>query len=172
MNASSNKVPVDFPLPPKTAIGFAAAFIAVIVVAATSYVSLYNRDIAVDRISHTQAVIDNLKSVSSRLTNAETAQRGYLLTGDERYLAPYEEARIWKGHVRSKHSGAHRIFRSQPGHGQRDRRNGVWIESKCCHLFRPPSTGLSAGFGSRNAVPQWVFRIRDGRVDTFFSSRR
>src|SRR5690606_23008802 len=94
MNASSNKVPVDFPLPPKTAIGFAAAFIAVIVAAATSYVSLYNRDIGVVLISHTQAVIDNLKSVSSRLINAETAQRGYLLTGDERYLAPYEEARI------------------------------------------------------------------------------
>ena len=41
---------------------------------------------------HTYEVIEHTESLLSELKDAESGQRGYLLTGDEIYLEPYEEA--------------------------------------------------------------------------------
>jgi len=41
---------------------------------------------------HTRAVIEELQGLMSTVQDAETGQRGYLLTGDEDYLAPYNSA--------------------------------------------------------------------------------
>ncbi len=38
-------------------------------------------------------VLEQTQKVLASLTNAETGQRGYLLTREERYLAPYSQAR-------------------------------------------------------------------------------
>ena len=43
-------------------------------------------------VSHTNEVLGKLESVLSSLTDAETAQRGYLLTGEPTYLDPYRGA--------------------------------------------------------------------------------
>lgn len=40
-------------------------------------------------VAHTHRVIEAVELVLARLTDAETGQRGYLLTGRERYLEPY-----------------------------------------------------------------------------------
>lgn len=45
-----------------------------------------------DRIRHSHTVIVALNDLLSTAQDAETGQRGYLLTGDARYLAPYETA--------------------------------------------------------------------------------
>lgn len=45
-----------------------------------------------DRIRHSHTVIVALNDLMSTAQDAETGQRGYLLTGDVRYLAPYEAA--------------------------------------------------------------------------------
>src|SRR5216684_7738474 len=47
-----------------------------------------NRKLATQR-----AVIQQLEQVVSTLDEAESGQRGYLLTGQDRYLQPYESAR-------------------------------------------------------------------------------
>ena len=44
-------------------------------------------------VSHTHAVQAQIHAVEARLVDAESAQRGYLLTGDTTYLAPYAIAR-------------------------------------------------------------------------------
>ncbi|XJJ62361.1 response regulator [Novosphingobium sp. BL-8H] len=44
------------------------------------------------KITHSHAVIAGLDDVLSTIQDAETGQRGYLLTGKEQYLAPYEGA--------------------------------------------------------------------------------
>src|SRR5262249_9077294 len=44
------------------------------------------------RVAHSYAVLAELEDVLSLLKDAETGQRGYLLTGDESYLQPYREA--------------------------------------------------------------------------------
>ena len=41
---------------------------------------------------HTYEVLNSLDNAVGRLTDAETGQRGYLLTGDEAYLEPYRAA--------------------------------------------------------------------------------
>ena len=43
-------------------------------------------------VSEQQAVIDQINETLSTLKDAETGQRGYLLTGDERYMEPYHRA--------------------------------------------------------------------------------
>lgn len=44
-------------------------------------------------VSHTWRVIDALHALNDSLKDAETATRGYLLTGDEDYLGPYSQAK-------------------------------------------------------------------------------
>jgi CHASE3 domain sensor protein len=48
---------------------------------------------ATQSVSHTHEVRANLAEVLSLLTDAETGQRGYMLTADPAYLEPYAQAR-------------------------------------------------------------------------------
>ncbi len=41
-------------------------------------------------VAHTHAVIGGIQSILSLMKDAETGQRGYLITGDPRYLEPYD----------------------------------------------------------------------------------
>jgi methyl-accepting chemotaxis protein len=43
-------------------------------------------------VTHTHVVLENLSHVLSLLKDAETGQRGYLLSGDDAYLEPYQAA--------------------------------------------------------------------------------
>jgi PAS domain S-box-containing protein len=43
-------------------------------------------------VSHTHRVLSELEATLSTVKDAETGQRGYLLTGEERYLEPYHSA--------------------------------------------------------------------------------
>ena len=43
-------------------------------------------------VNHTHEVLENLGTLLSTLKDAETGQRGYLLTGDAEYLQPYDSA--------------------------------------------------------------------------------
>lgn len=64
----------------------------VIVTAATSYG--YHRILLAQRswIEHTYQVMSTLETTLQLMTDAETGQRGYILTGDRSYLAPYSKA--------------------------------------------------------------------------------
>lgn len=44
------------------------------------------------RVVHTHEVLATLERLIATITNAETGQRGYLITGDRRYLEPYNAA--------------------------------------------------------------------------------
>ena len=43
-------------------------------------------------VNHTHEVMEALADLMSQLKDAETGQRGYLLTGNDRYLGPYKNA--------------------------------------------------------------------------------
>jgi signal transduction histidine kinase len=45
-----------------------------------------------DRVNRSKQILQNLENVVSSVTDAETGQRGYLLTGQESYLEPYNRA--------------------------------------------------------------------------------
>lgn len=57
-----------------------------------SYLSLLQYRENAQRVTHTREVLEKTKEVMSQIKDAETGQRGYLLTGKERYLEPYRTA--------------------------------------------------------------------------------
>lgn len=72
--------------------GIAMALALLIVNAAISYRNTQKIVENEGRISHTHQVLTELESTLSTLKDAETGQRGYLLTGESRYLEPYKSA--------------------------------------------------------------------------------
>src|SRR3954467_1065589 len=87
------RVRVTPPLPPLTLAGFVVAIVAVVLIAVFSYRSLQSRAASADLVSHTIEVMQQLQTVLSGVKDAETGQRGFLLTGTESYLAPYAAAK-------------------------------------------------------------------------------
>ena len=73
----------------KIAAGFALALVILIVIGAVSYQSTTGFIASAESVTHTHQVLQKLEALLSRLKDAETGQRGYLLTGEERYLQPY-----------------------------------------------------------------------------------
>ncbi len=67
-------------------------FILIVITASTwlSYRSLSNIVWNDKRVALSQVVMDELDATLSTLKDAETGQRGFLITGDEAYLAPYD----------------------------------------------------------------------------------
>jgi len=67
----------------------AAVFLAV---AGFSYRQWKQYDRANREAAQTRAIVDSVDRLLSDLTDAESGQRGYLLTGENRYLEPYDRA--------------------------------------------------------------------------------
>ncbi len=80
-------------LPPKALAAFAAAFAAILAIGALSYRSLVSRSDAADAMNHTKQVEQQIYRVEGDVVDAETGQRGFLLTNREAYLAPFDQAR-------------------------------------------------------------------------------
>jgi CHASE3 domain sensor protein len=64
----------------------------VLVFAALTYAGIARQQEIQQRADRSGKIIRNLELTFGRVADGETGQRGYLLTGDERYLAPYEAA--------------------------------------------------------------------------------
>ncbi|MEU8613374.1 CHASE3 domain-containing protein, partial [Actinoplanes sp. NPDC048791] len=72
---------------------FAVPLLVLCVVGAVAYRSTTTLEDNSGKVAHTYQVIEALSVVTSTLKDAETGQRGYLITGEDRYLAPYESAK-------------------------------------------------------------------------------
>jgi PAS domain S-box-containing protein len=84
---------VRWSLNAKITAGFAAALA---ILAAAEFISYRSADQLIQtsrQVSHTQQVLESLENILVTVDDAETGQRGYLLTGKESYLEPYEAAR-------------------------------------------------------------------------------
>lgn len=82
----------------KLSIGFrigqlaAAAIIAMTVLCGVLFWSLGRAENANRWVNHTHTVMDRLSTLAHRLSEAESAQRGYLLTGNPAFISIYREA--------------------------------------------------------------------------------
>src|SRR5436190_6784369 len=56
------------------------------------------------RVARERSILQDLENLISSLKDAETGQRGYLLTGDENYLEPYRDA---LARIRLEHEALH-----------------------------------------------------------------
>ncbi len=91
--SSTGAVRSRLPLPPKTLIGFLLAVLAVAIIALLSYQSLQTTTTTATNLTQTIELLGRLEGLLSTLKDAETGQRGFLLTGEESYLAPYTDAK-------------------------------------------------------------------------------
>jgi signal transduction histidine kinase/DNA-binding response OmpR family regulator/CHASE3 domain sensor protein len=74
------------------AAGFLLAIVAIILIALFSLRELRVRTAAGQLVLHSFDVVQGLHALNLAVRDAETGQRGFLLTGDESYLQPYESA--------------------------------------------------------------------------------
>jgi CHASE3 domain sensor protein len=79
-------------LPLGTAAGFMIVIAALLAIAFYTYRTLEIRSAAADRGAVSLQTLEALDTVMSTLKDAETGQRGFLLTGNENYLVHYERA--------------------------------------------------------------------------------
>ena len=72
--------------------GFGLASAILIIIGFVSYQSATQLIETNSRVAQTQERLNTLEELLSQIKDAETGQRGYLLTGEERYLEPYKTA--------------------------------------------------------------------------------
>ncbi|HEY1377263.1 MAG TPA: CHASE3 domain-containing protein [Gemmataceae bacterium] len=76
----------------RVAVTLAAALVVLTAVAGYGYWSLHRLSDSEGWVAHTHEVTRQLAELQSLLKDAETGQRGYLVTGDRAYLKPYTDA--------------------------------------------------------------------------------
>src|SRR6185436_5384784 len=76
----------------KVGSGFAVTVLALLVVAVTGYRSARSLISNDERVAHTHQVRRQLAALLVQLVNAETGQRGFVITGKEEFLEPYNAA--------------------------------------------------------------------------------
>lgn len=74
-------------------IGLGLSLLLLFISSLASYVSISNLIKSSKMVSHSNRVITNLEEIMSTLKDAETGQRGYLLTNDTLFLHPYTGAK-------------------------------------------------------------------------------
>lgn len=83
---------MKFPQVPKMAISLPMAILAAAILIFINEASFRQSTQAVYRVEAAQNTRSALNTLLQQLLDAETGQRGYLLTGDPNYLAPYNQA--------------------------------------------------------------------------------
>ncbi|MEH1786208.1 MAG: response regulator [Nostoc sp.] len=76
----------------KIGISFALSLATLTTIGLISYQSTNELIETSRKESHTYQVLSQLENLNLQLTNAETGQRGYIITGEQRYLEPYNAA--------------------------------------------------------------------------------
>ncbi len=81
------------PLPAGPLLMFVIKVAAVALIALLTWQALQTRSVAGHRVTHTLQLLEQLQSIVSLAKDAETGQRGFLLTGEESYLEPFRNAK-------------------------------------------------------------------------------
>jgi PAS domain S-box-containing protein len=76
----------------KVGFGFAFALACLGVVGVVSYLSVVRLNEDAAWVEHTHEVLGRLDSLLAALIDSETAERGYVITGEESYLEPYRQS--------------------------------------------------------------------------------
>ena len=72
--------------------GFGAALAIMAILAAVAFNSISNLTTTAGQVEHTREVLGGLDDILGALKDAETGQRGYVITREDRYLEPYDAA--------------------------------------------------------------------------------
>jgi len=81
-------------LPAPTVLGFALAILIILMTALMSWRAQQAQSSTADAMARTLEVQEQIQALGSAIKDAETGQRGYLLTGTDTYLLPFNTAQI------------------------------------------------------------------------------
>lgn len=70
-------------------IGFGISLLILIISSAASWISIHNLLASAGLVNHTNEVVQKLEQTFSFMKDAETGQRGFLVTGKDEFLEPY-----------------------------------------------------------------------------------
>jgi methyl-accepting chemotaxis protein len=76
----------------KIAVGFALSIVLLMVIGGVAYRSLSLLVDTSKAVTHTHTVLETMTSMLGALSDAETGQRGFIITGAEPFLDPYRDA--------------------------------------------------------------------------------
>src|ERR1700689_598973 len=83
---------MKMPLNRKLALAFGSAILALFAVGMISYRGLAVSSESGQWVRHTHEVIENLQDLLAAMEVVESSARGFVLTGDESYLASYQSS--------------------------------------------------------------------------------
>ncbi len=116
-----------------------------------------------DALLHSRAMVLALEETLSQLKDAETGQRGYLLTGDPRYLQPYHEA---AGRVLTGVDSVRRLAGAHAGQARRAGRLRALAGAKLAEL------GSTVDLRRAGRGAEAVGLVRTGRGKALMDSAR
>lgn len=127
----------------KIVAGFSAAVGFMLVIGGAAWWSAVRSVGTFQQVDHTYRVLDQLEAGLTDMLNMQTATRGYLLTGDQRFLEPYKlgSARIEQS-LRTLRS----LTADNPG------RRNTWAAWKPTWPVPPPSCASSSP-GAKPRIP-------------------
>ncbi len=116
---------------PRVAFGLVAVLLFFLISGGVAYLNIQTLRDDNQRIIHSHQVITTLDGLLSAVQDAETGQRGFLLTGDEHYLEPYNAAMM---EVTSRLDALARLTRDNPRQQDSIRSLKLHIDAKFAEL--------------------------------------
>jgi CheY-like chemotaxis protein/CHASE3 domain sensor protein len=120
-------------LPARTVIGFLLAIAALVLILVLSLRSLQYQAQVRESAIHGLRSLSGVQRLFSELQDAETGQRGYLLTGEERYLEPYRRS---SAALPSRLQDVEALLRDEPGRKAAIDELGQEVNEKLTELAR------------------------------------
>jgi CHASE3 domain sensor protein len=130
-------------------VGYALAGLVLLIVAAVGYQSTVSLIANNDQVSHTHQVRREFADLLSMLKDAETGQRGYVITGEDDYLAPYRSAQ--EG-IKSTFDDVRRLTADNPVQQHRLQLLSPLIDGKLTELQRIIDLRANQGFEAAHAA--------------------
>ncbi len=124
-------------------VGFALSCVVIAGLAWVSLSRMARLQEETGRVRHTLAVREETQSVLSLLKDAETGQRGYVITGDPGYLAPFARAVV---DIRDRLAALKRLTQDDPAQRERLARLDDLIVQKVAELERTIRARTDQGF--------------------------
>ena len=136
-------------LDPLVAFGLASAFIFFLISGVVEYRNLDTLRDNTQKAIHSHEVNAELDQLLSNMQDAETGQRGFLLTNNDRYLEPYNAA---LAAVRQRLEDIARLTSDSPAQQARLPRLRLLIDSKLADLSETIELRRTRGFDAALAV--------------------
>lgn len=74
-------------------IGFGVSLLILLVTSTASFISIRNLLDSAELVRHTNEVILEMEEIKAAVVDAETGQRGFIITGDESFLQPFNDSK-------------------------------------------------------------------------------